>query len=307
MRFFSFSFLGFFAVVTSAIATDDVIYSVQWSPKVEIENLGEIDELLNAPFYPEERLRLYSYDWIEQGGKHELVVVDTQIAKNCTSLIEWTEMGYRMNRDFRSTVLHAALDVQDELLHYCYGLLLLKEARPARISYVRDFVFDEDTAEYLPAMVRLDVGCRELRLALRGNREGVPLSLAYKYFWEAEPYHIVPADYDYDPESYRIRIDVQSDDRIVLWSEFQGEESEYKYHLEVYGRADFNGDGFDDLLLSLEKRNPSYASSKLALLILTRKQPGDVLRVVDVYWPVRSEIFISCRTQRSKFETEGEY
>jgi hypothetical protein len=245
VRFFFLFFFSFFFLVMNAIASDDEMYPVQWSPKVGIGGLDEIDDLLNAPFYPEERLRLYSYDWIEQGGKHELVVVDTQIAKNCASLIEWMGMGYEVKSDLHPTAFIAAVALRDELFNYCNSLLLLKEARPARISHLRDFVFDEDAAEYLPAMVRLDVGC--------------------------------------------------------------GEELSYKYFLEIYGRGDFNSDRFDDLLLYLEERHLFFGITSRSLLILTRTRPDEVFRVVDVYWSSRSEIFISCRTQRSTFETEGEH
>ena len=178
--------------------------------------------------------------------------------------------------------------------------------RPARISHLRDFVFDEMAAEYLPAMVRLDVGCRELRFALRANREGIPLSRAYDYYWEVNPNQMVPSYRARDTASHSLRMDVQSENSVVLWSHFWGEELSYKYFLEIYGRGDFNGDGFDDLLLYLGERHLLLGTVSRSLLILTRMRPDEVFRVVDVYWSSRSEIFISCLTQRSTFEAEGE-
>ena len=121
-----------------------------WAPEIGIESLDEIDALLAKPFPPELRHTLYTYVWqgrqIPSGKGFQ--PKDPQPIDNCLTLFQWLAAKYETH-----VYDWDGFQAYRRAYAYCYALRALKRARPAKISYVRDFVMDAHALDYLPALV----------------------------------------------------------------------------------------------------------------------------------------------------------
>ena len=248
----------------SAPATAAERYPVWWAPEFGIESLEEIDALLAKPFPEELRNRLYKFDY---GRNDWQTPVDEQPIDDCLSLFEWLAAGYEWGLP-RDNLLAYRLAYP-----YCSTLLALKRARPAQASYVRDFVMNLDTLDYMPSLVGYWT-CRELLSHLQANLEG----LSWNRF-----------DFGYHSGwGYRMAV-VENRNTFVLQTWAEDHSRGYDEVFEIIARGDFNGDGLDDLVLRMTFVSHRSGSKRPELFLLTRLDADDVLRVAEVISPLDSE------------------
>ncbi len=108
-------------------------FIVWWWPLMGVENRSKIDNLLKWEY------------WLTTGGTileiesaGEMVEVP---AKSCRTLKKMLKRGYRLTSEFRSHV---------SVIADCRALELLRDARAAKASHLRDFVLDEAVVDLLP-------------------------------------------------------------------------------------------------------------------------------------------------------------
>jgi hypothetical protein len=108
-------------------------FIVWWWPLMGIEYSSQIDELLAWEYWFTEDGTMLE---IESAG--EMVEVP---AKSCQILKKMLERGYRLTAGHRSHV---------SVIADCRALELLRDARAAKASHLRDFVLDEAAIVLLP-------------------------------------------------------------------------------------------------------------------------------------------------------------
>jgi hypothetical protein len=108
-------------------------FLVWWWPLMGIEYPSKIDDLLARGFWLTEDGTMLE---IESAG--EMVEVP---AKSCRTLMKMLKRGYRLTAGHRSHV---------SVIADCRALELLRDARAAKASHLRDFVLDEAVVDLLP-------------------------------------------------------------------------------------------------------------------------------------------------------------
>ncbi len=258
---------------------EDVLYPVKLNPMLALESVDAvaIDARLAGPLWPsapeEPGLEVYLFredPWIASETPFEDLVIDAKLATNCIELKALTEAGYlgRYRND---------RGAQWGLLKECEAIQLLRTARPAGVSFVRDFVLDADAVDVLPSMI--DNGDLVGRLCEEyiANTQGVAWS-AMDDIVEVEQ----RGDYD-----------------VVVWAQYAAANPEDDYplaaglrtNIRLLAWADFTGDGVEEMLFytgsnavnwSGPERELFFARDSLSdTYILRRNAPGAVLRVVD--------------------------
>jgi hypothetical protein len=108
-------------------------FLVWWWPLIGVENRSKVDELLTWEFWLTTDGTMLE---IESAG--EMVEVP---AKSCQTLKKMLKRGYRLTAGHRSHV---------SVIADCRALELLRDARAAKASNLRDFVLDEAVVDLLP-------------------------------------------------------------------------------------------------------------------------------------------------------------
>ncbi len=164
------------------LATEDDLYSVWWSDKLELESLDQVEARLRRDL------------WLGDSEGMNLTIGGSQDsqqaqARDCASLIELSEAGYQglSNPENKVRLLNLA---------YCRAIALLGRAKPARLSYLRDFVMNNAALDYLPALVNLYPSCEFICYGVTANERGIP-------FTKFETPLIV---------------DVENDDEMTVWT-----------------------------------------------------------------------------------------
>ena len=234
--FVLFAALAFAAPVRAA---EDGPYPVWWSDELELESLNQVEARLRRPLWPDfrEGLKLYK----GQGAGRM-----TAQARNCESLIRLSEDGYYGGGSPDIFVQHYQLSV-------CRAVDLLNQAKLARVSYLRDFVLNEDAVNYLPAMVNIYASCSYVCRAFYANRRGVSLAK----FDEIE------------------RLKVTEKNSLIVWT------VGWRIEMTFVARGDFTSDGLDDILLISSGGATKGTMGGAELYLLTRDESGAVLSVID--------------------------
>ncbi len=215
------------------------LYPIWWSDELELESLDRVEARLRRDLWLDipEGLKLYK----RQGDGHV-----TAQAQNCESLIRLSEEGYYGGGS-------PDIFVQHYLLSVCQAVALLGQAKPARVSYLRDFVLNKDAVNYLPAMVNIYPSCDFVCRSFYANKRGVPLAK----FDEIE------------------RLKITDKNGLIVWT------GAWRIEMTVVARGDFTSDGLDDLLLLSSGGATEGTLGVAELFLLTRDKPGAVLRVID--------------------------
>lgn len=224
-----------------ALPTEDEVYPIWWSPSLELDSLDQIDDRLERKFWPDqsEGIPVYKGEWPGD---------DQSFIDSCASYDKLRKEGYyaRYNHDMKILLFHTAK---------CHAIEMLREANPAKKSYVRDFKLDADSINYLPALVDASASCDRLCRQYVANERRI----SWKEF----------AGLDSQSMKYE-------GDYVM-----EGEVSGSDLTLEILARADFNGDGLEDLLLMVDADAIGGTWGTTRLYLLSREKPESVLWVLD--------------------------
>ncbi len=222
-----------------SMATEDIApYPVWWMRGFELESLDQVDARLRRNLRPgrEKGIRLYK-------GSYENYVEAE--ARTCVELEALTQAGYgSFGSGFDYFQLYQLLR--------CRTVALLGTARPARESFLRDFVISPESSRDLLIALGLVVGggvpSRNGEMVLTsGLGKLLVVDLPYADSGEA---------------------DVWADKGRVL--------------LRVGARGDFTGDGIEDLLLSAGATRSRYRPKISDLCLITREAADASLRLIEV-------------------------
>ena len=230
--------LGFGLCPTIATAAEPEQYPIWWSPALELESLDKIDERLRRRLWPGDEYGLPMFRIV--AGKEIRIEVE-----NCVSLERRLAEGYEGvgNNNHKLSVYHTA---------WCGAVRMLQDAKPAKVSYLRNFVMDADSVDYLPAFLNLFGSCHWMCLRYQANEEGAPLSR-------------------FEPE---FDIEVVSPDIIKGRSDYS------TLSVEIVARADFSGDELDDLLVIAGAGATEGTGGTTRLFLLGRQSSDGILRVL---------------------------
>ena len=137
----------------------------------------------------------------------------------------------------------------------CVPIERLRDARPARTSHVTNFVLDAGALDYLPALVTLSASCDCWCRLYAANQRRIPLSK----FEDGRLLKARPIN-DY-------QIEVKTEHSII--------------QIEILARADFNGDGWEDLFMKTDTKSKEGRWGDDTTFMATRDSPDDVLWVLD--------------------------
>ena len=229
--------LGLCPIIATAAEAEQ--YPIWWSPTLKLESLNKIDERLKRRFWPAEYGGLPMYRIV--AGNEIRVEVE-----NCVSLERRRAEGYDGvgNNNHKLAVYHTA---------WCDALRVLQDAKPTKVSYLRNFVMDADSVDYLPAFLNLFGSCHWMCLRYRANEEGVPLG----------------------------RLEPEFDVEVVNQHEIKGQRDYSTFSVEIVARADFDGDELDDLLVIADAGATEGTGGTTRLFLLGRQSSDGILRVLD--------------------------
>jgi hypothetical protein len=205
---------------------------IWWAKDLNLMNLSDIDQALGKPF--DERISVASGSNQAQVG-------------NCFDYLKYSDAGYKADSDFQMRML-------ESLGADCRALALLKDAAPARVSYLQDFRLDTSAPAMLPAQFAIIVS----------NEEQQSLAAAA---------HANKSWLEYQP---KLKAE-QANGRLTV------DAAGMRGVLRLYARGDFNGDGVEDLLIREDYAALGGTYSGSRLFLLTRRRGERVLQVLKEY------------------------
>jgi len=221
-----------------ALSAEESPYPVWWSPVLELESLDHIDQRLER--------KLWHHGGEIEVSKGAYDRAKSKIVDTCVSAIELSEKGYwgRGNHNHKILLLQLAK---------CRAIEMLKRARPAQVSYVRDFVLDRGALGYLPAMVGIAPSCSGRCWQYAANEKRIAWS-------KVETFLSMNVK-----RSRELQVETEG------WSDW----------IEILARADFNGDGLEDIVLINNSGATQGTYGATNVFLLSREAPEGVMRVLD--------------------------
>ncbi len=233
-------------LLTSAVGvagpSAEELYPIWWSPKLELDSLESIDDRLARPFW-DPSVNPSGLPLYPEEYRQE----DMREARNCVELFALRELGYYA-RPYHAFKLMLALE------SWCRAITALRTAKPAERSFVQGFRFDGASLDVIPPMALLGWGCWELCWQHAANHQR--LSLA-----EVHP-----------------DIEITGVDDLLIELEMPNVQGD---SLELVGRADFDGDGLEDLLVIHDTHAIGGTYGGTHDMLLTRDAPGAVMTVIN--------------------------
>ncbi len=259
------AFLAILGLAGPALAAEDGPYPVWWSDKLRLESLEQVEARLEGPFWGSgESYTVYK----GVGDGRSETTVDT-----CNMRRDLFEEGYYAEAPQQYFEVY--------LWAMCDALEKLGTAQPAQRSFVRNFVFDRNAMNVLPAIVgwseSCDFMCR-LRLA---NERGVTWTQIEDSILKRRA-----RENKSIPLTGEVRsIQVEDDKTATILFEYieevpiEGERTTiWSYSvdrnlLEILAYGDFNEDGQEDMLIRLQ--------GAPTVFVLTRDTPDTVFYVLN--------------------------
>jgi len=165
------------------------------------------------------------------------------------------------------------------MLAVCYGLKYLKWARPAARSFVRENLLAGFLPDLFPSSFATSINCQSLVHELGREAE-----------WANRSWQTLGEAYGYDEREHFFPLRI-GPDRAVIFNSPDASEI-----FTALARADFDGDGLEDVLLRLERWNLNEYPGTLQqrygpateVAILTQAAPG------GRFWTLYSKTGESC-------------
>ena len=260
-----------------------------------VGSFAEIDEHLAAPFAaPLERLRLYKAlpgdDLLGESPAPDTSVPPVE-ATNCQEAIEAVASGYVAFAPGGDALRRGPV-----LLQRCRDIAMLEAARPARISFLQSFVPHADAPQQLPSFFRMPRSCPAAAVAYQehaymgswmssdnpGGFERVSGlwarlsgSVNRGRPWIASAMKETPGGEARAWQLYDEVLAALPGSEGHVWYIM----AETALAIAILAEADFNGDGWQDVMLSLRYReHRPGARTRVLTRILTRDLPGETLR-----------------------------
>lgn len=236
-------------LLASRAPTAQEKFPVWWSPSLELESLDQIDTILNGLYPKEDRVVVTKFL-----GDDVTIPPLREVVQDCRAHIRLIEDGYEF------TFPLDALDLKRRYGDECFALDALSRATPAASSFLSEFELNGEALSVLPPFFRPVGGCGYLVTAWLANRDGV----SWAEFRHRDPYYAVTGV------------------RTLSETEIQIDADYWSTHVELYGRGDFDGDGWEDLLIrTIDRFRDGFDGSHLFLLV--RDGPASNLRIVWEY------------------------
>lgn len=216
---------------------------VWWSSSLELQSLDRIDERLERKFWQNQGKGLRLYKGKWPG--------DTEaFYDSCASLMRLIRDGYyaRTNLDLKPMLFKSAT---------CDAIEMLAEAKPSKTSFVRDFVLNADALDSLPALVNPGASCDFMCRQYVANERRMP--------WRTFSV------------SKFLSVDTKGDDRMKVVTEGTS------LTLRLLARADFSGDGLEDLLLWVNANAMGGTWGTTTLFLLSRESSDGVLWALNAH------------------------
>lgn len=240
----------------AAWPSEDQPFPIWWSPSLDLESLDLIDERLERTFSADPA---YGIPVIKGNPPGDA----TGLINSCATYYQLTDEGYyaRYNHSAQVLMHEASL---------CRAIKMLRDAKPSLKSNVNEIVFDKNLLNYLPAIVNPSPSCDFLCRQYAANEQRIP-------WYDFETAHFISVDVEND-YLMKVKTDAES------------------LTLEGLARADFNGDGLEDLLLRVTAHAIGGTWGTTRLYVLSRETPHSVL------WALAAE-----KRLCSKYQCENYY
>ena len=259
------AFLAMLGPAGPVLAAEDGPYPVWWSGELELESLDRVEARLEGPFWGSgESYTVYK----GVGDERSETTVDT-----CDVRRRLFEEGYYAQAPQRYFEVY--------LWAMCDALEKLRTARPAQRSFVRNFVFDRNAMNVLPAIVGGYESCSFLCRLKRDNEKGITWTQLEDSFFKRYTSEISSIPVSSVVRSIQVKDDktatilienVQEipieEERTTVWSY-----SVDRSPLEILAYGDFNEDGLEDMLMRRQGARNVY--------VLTRDTPDGVFFVLN--------------------------
>ncbi len=259
------AFLALLGPVGPVLAAEEGPYPIWWSDKLRLESLEQVEARLERPFWESgESYTVYK----GVGDERTETTVDT-----CNMRRDLLEGGYYAEAPQRYFEVY--------FWAMCDALEKLGTAQPAQRSFVRNFVFDRNAMNVLPAIVGGAESCGFLCRLKRDNEKGITWtqledSLFKRYTREVRSIpvsSVVRSIQVKDDKTATILIEnVQEipieEERTTVWSYWVD-----RYPVDILAYGDFNEDGVEDMLMRRQGARNVY--------VLTRDTPEAVFYVLN--------------------------
>lgn len=269
-------------------------YPIWFSPALGIESVDQVDTLLDARLFgPNQADRVIALKRAKSGAIPW--EDDEWIDESAPSIEVATCRAFLTASDDR----YAPFDPEDRdidryfrMLRECEELRRLEAAGPAVRSFVRDFTLDAGAPDVLPATMSMPINCETGLAAYQAHQGGLSWAASRGHAYtrlKTDPQLL--AQYPEQAAKFqRIfverRFEAQINPRDFLYKLRIPEEVRYDSEgssdtVSILARADFNGDGLEDLMIKMVSWARGGTLVSTNAFIVTRASPNGVMRDLD--------------------------
>jgi hypothetical protein len=253
-----------FSLIGAVSAAEVGPYPIWWSDKLRLESLEQIEARLEAPFWDNGGYSVYK----GPADVRTETTVDT-----CNMRRRLFEEGYYAGASQRYFAVY--------LWAMCDALEKLATAKPADRSFVRDFVFDRNALDLLPAMVGGAESCGFLCRLKWANERGDTWTQLEDGLFKRHAREDISMSISGQTRSITVEDDKTATILFEYVEEIPFEETKttiWSYSvdrnpLEILAYGDFNEDGLEDMLMRRQGARSVY--------VLTRDTPDGVFYVLN--------------------------